>query len=419
MSSLQGTVADRRHQVVVIGSGFGGLFATQALKHADVDVTLIAKTTHHLFQPLLYQVATGILSEGEIAPSTREILGHQRNSRVLLGEVTDIDLAERTVTSTALGQTRVTSYDSLVVAAGAGQSYFGNDHFATFAPGMKSIDDALELRGRIFGAFEMAERETDPDKRREWLTVVVVGGGPTGVDTAAQLAELSKRSLHGTLRHIDPARALAKLIGACAALSPPSGNHPSACSDGEHESEAKKLETKAQSESFPKAKFSLQAQAHKMWKELARRGGKWALWYLVEYMSHEYEKQWLGQRAVGTELDYNIFFATQRKPGKDTSGDKIFVKRPASLVGDDVRSLTSKKNGQSLVTSTPTTKQDEMALREVPETYKTGVSANDYLLDLHGHLIVNHDLFNHDGLTQDGIAEAFQEFAKKEKLSFF
>ena len=129
MSSSQGTVADRRHQVVVIGSGFGGLFATQALKHADVDVTLIAKTTHHLFQPLLYQVATGILSEGEIAPSTREILGRQRNSRVLLGEVTDINLAGRTVTSTVLDQTRVTSYDSLVVAAGAGQSYFGNDHW--------------------------------------------------------------------------------------------------------------------------------------------------------------------------------------------------------------------------------------------------------------------------------------------------
>src|SRR6185436_213458 len=134
--------AEHRHRVVVIGSGFGGLFGTKALRRADVDITLLAKTTHHLFQPLLYQVATGILSAGEIAPATREILRRQRNSRVLLGEVTDIDLAGRTVRSTVLDQTTVTAYDTLVVAAGAGQSYFGNDHFARFAPGMKSIDDA-------------------------------------------------------------------------------------------------------------------------------------------------------------------------------------------------------------------------------------------------------------------------------------
>jgi len=215
VSSSQGTVADRRHQVVVIGSGFGGLFATQALKHADVDVTLIAKTTHHLFQPLLYQVATGILSEGEIAPATREILGRQRNSRVLLGDVTDINLAGRTVTSTVLDQTHVTSYDSLVVAAGAGQSYFGNDHFSTFAPGMKSIDDALELRGRIFGSFEMAELVEDEEQRDRLMTFVVVGAGPTGVEMAGQIAELSHRTLRHEFRRIDPsqlgAKALARL----------------------------------------------------------------------------------------------------------------------------------------------------------------------------------------------------------------
>ena len=214
MSSSQGTVADRRHQVVVIGSGFGGLFATQALKHADVDVTVIAKTTHHLFQPLLYQVATGILSEGEIAPSTREILGRQRNSRVLLGEVTDINLAGRTVTSTVLDQTHVTSYDSLVVAAGAGQSYFGNDHFATFAPGMKSIDDALELRGRIFGAFEMAELVEDEEQRDRLMTFVVVGAGPTGVEMAGQIAELSHRTLRHEFRRIDPGQARVILLDA-------------------------------------------------------------------------------------------------------------------------------------------------------------------------------------------------------------
>src|SRR3954467_8527367 len=157
MPDVNALNSSHRHQVVVIGSGFGGLFGTKALKRADVDVTVIARTSHHLFQPLLYQVATGILSEGEIAPSTREVLARQKNARVLLGEVTGIDLAARTVTSQVLGRETVTPYDSLIVAAGSGQSYFGNDRFAEFAPGMKSIDDALELRGRILGAFELAE----------------------------------------------------------------------------------------------------------------------------------------------------------------------------------------------------------------------------------------------------------------------
>src|SRR4051795_11921387 len=119
--------ASHRHQVVVVGSGFGGLFSAKALKDADVDVTMVARTTHHLFQPLLYQVATGILSEGEIAPPTREVLSRQKNARVILGEVVDIDLTARTVTSTVLGRTTVHPYDELIVAAGAGQSYFGND----------------------------------------------------------------------------------------------------------------------------------------------------------------------------------------------------------------------------------------------------------------------------------------------------
>ncbi|MET1060799.1 MAG: FAD-dependent oxidoreductase, partial [Nocardioides sp.] len=193
-----------RHQVVVIGSGFGGLFGTKALKRADVDVTMVAKTTHHLFQPLLYQVATGILSQGEIAPPTREILSRQKNARVMLGEVTDIDLEARTVTSHVLGRTNVTPYDSLIVAAGASQSYFGNDQFAEFAPGMKSIDDALELRGRIFGAFEMAElgaaRGESVDHH---LTFVVVGAGPTGVEMAGQIAELAHRTLKHDFRSIN------------------------------------------------------------------------------------------------------------------------------------------------------------------------------------------------------------------------
>jgi NADH dehydrogenase len=206
------------HRVVVIGSGFGGLFATKALRRADVEVTVIDRTSHHLFQPLLYQVATGILSEGEIAPPTRDVLRHQKNARVLLGNVETIDLQARTVTSTIYDKTTVTPYDSLVVAAGAGQSYFGNDHFAEFAPGMKTIDDALELRGRIFGAYEMAELEDDPMALDAWLTFVVVGAGPTGVEMAGQIAELSRRTLKGNFRSFDPATTRVVLLDAAGAV---------------------------------------------------------------------------------------------------------------------------------------------------------------------------------------------------------
>lgn len=201
-----------RHRVVIIGSGFGGLFGAQALKDADVDITLISRTTHHLFQPLLYQVATGILSEGAIAPTTREILARQKNVRAIAGEVTDIDLSARTVTSEILGRTTVTEYDSLLVAAGAGQSYFGNDHFAQHAPGMKSIDDALELRGRIFGAFELAELASTPAEIERLLTFVVVGAGPTGVEMAGQIAELAHRTLQHDFRRIDPRKARIVLL---------------------------------------------------------------------------------------------------------------------------------------------------------------------------------------------------------------
>lgn len=200
------------HDVVVIGSGFGGLFATKALADAPVRVTVVDGTATHLFQPLLYQVATGVLSVGEIAPAARDVLRQQRNARVLLGVVTEIDVANRVVVSSSpLGETR-TSYDSLIVAAGAGQSYFGNDRFADHAPGLKSIDDALELRGRIFGAFELAELATDPAARARLTTFVVVGAGPTGVEMAGQLAELAHRSLRGNFRHLDPAQARILLV---------------------------------------------------------------------------------------------------------------------------------------------------------------------------------------------------------------
>jgi NADH dehydrogenase len=221
--------ADRpagRHRVVVIGSGFGGLFATRALRRADVDVTLIARTTSHLFQPLLYQVATGILSEGEIAPATRELLRKQRNATTVLGDVTDIDLSARTVTSASLGRTAVTSYDTLIVAAGAGQSYFGNDQFARYAPGMKDIDDALELRGLILGSFEQAELAALRGDRQEaarLMSFVVVGAGPTGVEMAGQISELSRRTLRLDFRRIDPTMSQITLLDAAPRVLPAFG----------------------------------------------------------------------------------------------------------------------------------------------------------------------------------------------------
>lgn len=215
---------DGRHKVVVIGSGFGALFGVKALKRADVDVTVVAKTTHHLFQPLLYQVATGILSEGEIAPATRDVLSGQKNAQTLLGEVTDIDLTAKRVTSQVLGRETVTEYDTLLVAAGAAQSYFGNDHFAVHAPGMKSIDDALELRGRIFGAFEMAELGARRgDNVDHLLTFVVVGAGPTGVEMAGQIAEMAHRTLKTDFRSIAPEKARVILVDAAPQVLPPFG----------------------------------------------------------------------------------------------------------------------------------------------------------------------------------------------------
>ncbi|MCV7192844.1 NAD(P)/FAD-dependent oxidoreductase [Mycolicibacterium brumae] len=221
--SHPGAVQSDKHKVVIIGSGFGGLNAAQKLRRADVDIKLIAKTTHHLFQPLLYQVATGILSEGEIAPPTRLIMRKQRNAQVVLGEATHIDLVNQTVDSVLLGHSYRTPYDSLIIAAGAGQSYFGNDQFAEWAPGMKTIDDALELRGRILGAFEQAERSSDPVRREKLLTFVVVGAGPTGVEMAGQIAELSDSTLKGAFRHIDPTQARVILIEGADQVLPPMG----------------------------------------------------------------------------------------------------------------------------------------------------------------------------------------------------
>ncbi len=201
-------MASESHRVVIVGGGFGGLFAARRLRRGPVRVTLVDRHNHHLFQPMLYQVATGILSEGEIAPPIRSVLRRQRNVEVELAEVNGFDLEARKLTATRPdGSPIEIPYDSLIVAAGAGQSYFGHDEFSRWAPGMKTINDALELRGRILGAFEMAELEDDPVRRQEWLTFVVVGGGPTGVEIAGQIAELSRRVLKDDFREIDPRNA--------------------------------------------------------------------------------------------------------------------------------------------------------------------------------------------------------------------
>jgi NADH:quinone reductase (non-electrogenic) len=193
------------HRVVVVGGGFGGLPACRYLGNLPVEVTLIDRRNHHLFQPLLYQVATGILSPGQIAPALRHVLRKHENVKVELAEVDRFDLERRVVIATRLGLHEMEiPYDTLIVAAGADQSYFGHDEFAMFAPGMKTIDDALELRRRIFGAFEMAEIAIDDAEQRDWLTILVVGAGPTGVEVAGQIRELASRALADDFRTFDP-----------------------------------------------------------------------------------------------------------------------------------------------------------------------------------------------------------------------
>jgi len=193
--------AGRRRRVVIVGGGFGGLAAAHELRGADVDVTLVDRMNHHLFQPLLYQVASGGISEGDCASSIRAQLRRQSNATVVMAEVTDIDVEARRVT---LDRGEQLDYDSLIVACGAESSYFGHDEWQETSCDLKSLADAVELRNRIFGAFEEAERTDDPDARREWLTFAVVGGGPTGVEVAGALALLARHSMKRHFRHIDP-----------------------------------------------------------------------------------------------------------------------------------------------------------------------------------------------------------------------
>ncbi len=197
-----------RHRVVILGGGFGGLNAAQALKRSPVDVTLLDRRNFHLFQPLLYQVATGSLSPGEIASPLRAVLRRQKNTRVLLGEAVDLDAARRRVIL-ADGEL---PYDSLIVATGSSDFYFGHDEWRETAPGLKTIEEATAIRHKLLYAFEAAEREPDPVKRREWLTFVMVGAGPTGVELAGALGEIAHDTLRRDFRSINPGDALIYLL---------------------------------------------------------------------------------------------------------------------------------------------------------------------------------------------------------------
>jgi NADH dehydrogenase len=195
-------------RVVIVGGGFGGLYAAKALKNEQVQVTVVDRRNHHIFQPLLYQVATAGLNASDIAVPIRKVLRKQKNTEVLLGEVIKIDKENKKV----ILLDGELSYDFLILATGVTHSYFGHDEWAVHAPGLKTLDEALEIRRRIFIAFENAERETDPAKRAAWMTFVVIGGGPTGVELAGTLAEIARQSLPSDFRHIDPKQAKVILV---------------------------------------------------------------------------------------------------------------------------------------------------------------------------------------------------------------
>jgi NADH:ubiquinone reductase (H+-translocating) len=205
------------HRVIIVGGGFGGLHAARSLRRAKVDVTLVDRSNHHLFQPLLYQVATGGLSPANIASPLRSILRHQKNLRVIQAEVRDFDL-QRHVAQLEAGDL---SYDSLIVAAGATHSYFGHDEWADVAPGLKTIDNATEIRGRILSAFEQAEKTDDDTLRERLMTFVIVGGGPTGVEMAGALSELSRHTMANDFRRIDPRSARIILVDASSRVLSP------------------------------------------------------------------------------------------------------------------------------------------------------------------------------------------------------
>jgi NADH:ubiquinone reductase (H+-translocating) len=204
-------------RVVILGGGFAGLYAARSLAAADLAITLIDRKNHHLFQPMLYQVATAALNPADIAAPIRSILSKQKNCRVLLAQAQRVDTTA-SIVETDIGPV---PYDYLLVATGAGHSYFGNDAWAEHAPGLKTIEDALEIRRRVFLAYETAERETDAEKRRALMTFVVVGAGPTGVEMAGALAEISRRTLARDFRNIDPKSARIILVEGVGRVLPP------------------------------------------------------------------------------------------------------------------------------------------------------------------------------------------------------
>jgi len=205
------------HQVVIIGGGFGGLYAAKALGRSPVQVTLIDKRNFHLFQPLLYQVATGTVSPADISSPLRAILSRNKNTQVLMEEAIDLDPDRQAI----ILRNKELTYDTLIVATGVSHHYFGNDHWKETAPGLKTVEDALEMRRRIFMAFEAAEQETDPEVRRAWLTFVIVGGGPTGVELAGAIAELAFHTLIQDFRHIDTTAARILLLEGMDRILPP------------------------------------------------------------------------------------------------------------------------------------------------------------------------------------------------------
>ncbi len=208
---------EKQHKVIIVGGGFGGLHAAQHLKHAPVQVTVVDRRNYHLFQPLLYQVATGGLSPANIAAPLRSILKRQRNTEAIMGEAVDVDLDNQRLLLTD-GEL---PYDTLIVASGASHQYFGHDEWEAFAPGLKTIEDATDIRRRILMAFEAAERETNPEAIRALLTFVIVGGGPTGVEMAGALCEIAHHTLLHEFRHINPSEARIILVERDGRILPP------------------------------------------------------------------------------------------------------------------------------------------------------------------------------------------------------
>ncbi len=231
-------MARRQHHLVIVGGGFGGLYAAKALRHADVDITLIDRRNHHVFQPLLYQVATAALNPSDIATPIRKILRSQENVRVVLAEVLGVDAPNKKV----LLDGGEIPYDTLLLACGATHSYFGRNDWAKIAPGLKSIEDAVEIRKRVLLAYEAAELTADPALRKAWLTFVVVGGGPTGVELAGALKEIGTHALQKDFRKIDPAEARVVLVEGADRVLPP--YVPELSAEAERELQALGVEVK-------------------------------------------------------------------------------------------------------------------------------------------------------------------------------